>query len=416
MDNVTHTLFALTLARTPLGRGGRGTTAALVLASNAPDIDIVATLGGSANYLTWHRGPTHGPLGIVGLGVLAAALVWLGRRVLDSMRPEPQRQPLGVTPETGDPPSGPRTWGPPSASAKASADRRSLGEGWSGGPNRLPSLTLRPGKPDLTNDVATSDGAPLTRDAPFATLIIISVIGVLLHILMDLPTSYGTRLLSPFSWRWYAMDLMPIIDVYLWMILAGGLLAGSWRPRARQRSAAIALALMAANYGIRVVAHQEALASAAQVYGPALPAPCDPSAAFGSLLDSWPHAGGSSCLVDTAAIPSFGSPFEWRIIAQLPDEYFEISGNDAERIANRWTPQVLAAARTRTAQVLLGFSRFPVAWEFARPSGGATVQFTDMRFAMGLANRPLQAGRSALFTVTVTVGPRNEILEERLGQ
>lgn len=340
MDNVTHTLFALTLARTPLGRGGRGTTAALVLASNAPDIDIVATLGGPANYLTWHRGPTHGPLGVVGLGVLTAALVWLGGRTIKS-------------------------WGPPS-------------------------------------------GAP--------RLVIVSTIGVLLHILMDLPTSYGTRLLSPFSWRWYAMDLMPIIDVYLWMILAAGLVAGSWRPRARHRSAAIALALMAANYGIRVAAHQEALGTAARVYGPTLPAPCEPSAAFGSLVDSWPRAGGSSCLVDTAAIPSFSSPFEWRIIARLPGEYVEISGNEAARIANRWTPQVSAAARTRTAQVLLGFSRFPVAWEFARPSGGATVQFTDMRFAVGLANRPLRAARSALFTVTVAVGPHDEILEERLGQ
>jgi inner membrane protein len=258
--------------------------------------------------------------------------------------------------------------------------------------------------------------ANVWADAPFARLVIISTVGVLLHILMDLPTSYGTRLLSPFSWRWYAMDLMPIIDVYLWMILAAGLLAGSWRPRARQRSAAIALALMAGNYGIRVAAHQEALAAAAQVYGPTLPAPCDPSAAFGSLLDSWPQAGGSSCLVDTAAMPSFGSPFEWRVIAQLPGEYVEISGNDAARIANHWTPQVSAAARTRTAQVLLGFSRFPVAWEIARPSGGATVQFTDLRFAMGLANRPPQAGRSALFTVTVTVGPDNEILKERLGE
>ena len=24
--------------------------------------------GGAANYLRWHRGPTHGPLGVVGLG------------------------------------------------------------------------------------------------------------------------------------------------------------------------------------------------------------------------------------------------------------------------------------------------------------------------------------------------------------
>jgi inner membrane protein len=55
LDNLTHSLFGLTLARTPLGRGGRASTIALVLASNAPDIDIVATAGGSTKYLEWHR-------------------------------------------------------------------------------------------------------------------------------------------------------------------------------------------------------------------------------------------------------------------------------------------------------------------------------------------------------------------------
>ena len=65
MDNLTHTLFALTLARTALGRAGRGTTAALVIASNAPDLDIVTTAGGAVSYLRWHRGPTHGPLGLL---------------------------------------------------------------------------------------------------------------------------------------------------------------------------------------------------------------------------------------------------------------------------------------------------------------------------------------------------------------
>src|SRR4051794_25747170 len=83
MDNVTHTLFALTLARTPLGRAGRGTTAALILASNAPDIDIVATAAGAISYLKWHRGPTHGPLGVVALGALAAGIVWYGRKLWD---------------------------------------------------------------------------------------------------------------------------------------------------------------------------------------------------------------------------------------------------------------------------------------------------------------------------------------------
>ena len=31
-----------------------------------------------------------------------------------------------------------------------------------------------------------------------------AMIGVLCHILMDFPTSYGTRLLSPFDWHWFA--------------------------------------------------------------------------------------------------------------------------------------------------------------------------------------------------------------------
>ena len=76
MDNVTHTLFGATLARIPLARAGRGTTAALLLASNAPDIDIVTAAGGALGYLEWHRGPTHGAPGIIGLGVMTAAIVW----------------------------------------------------------------------------------------------------------------------------------------------------------------------------------------------------------------------------------------------------------------------------------------------------------------------------------------------------
>src|SRR5919204_5552167 len=76
MDNVTHTLFGLTLARTALARAGRGTTAALIIASNIPDIDVVSAAGGTVGYLKWHRGPTHGPLGIIALGVATAVIVW----------------------------------------------------------------------------------------------------------------------------------------------------------------------------------------------------------------------------------------------------------------------------------------------------------------------------------------------------
>ena len=154
MDNVTHTLFALTLARTPLARAGRGTAVALVLASNAPDIDIVATFGGAAQLPdagTAARRTARSASS--GSACVVASLVWIARR----------------------------------------ARRR-----------------------DRSDEL----------DAPFRMLVPIAVIGVLCHVLMDLPTSYGTRLLSPFDWHWFAVDWMPIVDVYLLFALAAGLLFG----------------------------------------------------------------------------------------------------------------------------------------------------------------------------------------------
>jgi membrane-bound metal-dependent hydrolase YbcI (DUF457 family) len=76
VDSLTHSLFAVTLGRTSLGQGG-GTTLALVVASNMPDIDIVATGWDALEYLRWHRGPTHGRLAIVVLALPAAAIAWL---------------------------------------------------------------------------------------------------------------------------------------------------------------------------------------------------------------------------------------------------------------------------------------------------------------------------------------------------
>ena len=373
MDNITHTLFALTLARTRLGRGERGTTAALVLGSNAPDIDIVATFGGAANYLAWHRGPTHGPLGVVGLGLVTAALVWGGRTILKSS-------------------------GPPS-----------------GGTIRL--------KPDPT--------APRTRDAPFGTLVIVSMIGVLLHILMDLPTSYGTRLLSPFSWRWYAIDLLPIIDIYLLAALAAGLVLGRGSAEAGRKWAAIVFLLMAVDYGGRAIAHHEALHLTEVLVGATLPPACDQEAAR-SLVDSWPpivpspNAGGP-CTLDTAATPTFLSPFQWRVIRRLPETYWVYDVDTLDRrapwsrrsddrgvmVANQWTPAVLEAAGTRTAQVFLGFSRFPDAAASVDPGRITTVTFTDLRFAVVDPARDIR--RPAPFTLTVKLGPEHDILQERLG-
>jgi membrane-bound metal-dependent hydrolase YbcI (DUF457 family) len=384
MDNVTHTLFAATLARTPLSRAGRGTTAALILASNAPDIDIVATAGGAVKYLTWHRGLTHGPLGVVGLGLVTAGLVWIGRRIDDQRRARRGSTPIG----------------------------------------------------------RTAAAAP-TRDPPasFGMLVAVSILGVLLHVLMDLPTSYGTRILSPFDWHWFAMDWIPIVDVYLLTVLVIGMLGRS-SPAQRRVKAAVVLALMAANYGVRAASHHQALELAPQLFGPALPQPCDPPMPDPRPIESWPRpkapsnpVGGTRCLVEIAAMPSFTSPFSWRIIAQMsnayeihdidlldrrfrePEEESEVPWRLTLRYPNVWTPAVEKAASTHLGQVFLAFSRFPAARSVVDGQGTTTVRWSDMRFAggpLGLDQQP--ARRVNPFTAIVRIGPDGRILEEALGR
>jgi membrane-bound metal-dependent hydrolase YbcI (DUF457 family) len=373
MDNLTHTLFAATLARTPLGRG-RGATTALLLASNAPDIDIVATIGGAATYLQWHRGPTHGPLGIIALGLATAGLVWTGFHRVDRGRN--------------------------------------------------------------------------SEHAPYRRLAAVSIAGVLLHVLMDFPTSYGSRVLSPFDWYWYAVDLMPIIDVYLLGILALGLiLAGRERqelplfrrlPSRRQRWAIAALALMVLNYGLRAVTHQWALTVAPRALGSGLPDRCDGTAAEALFVERWPRpvpAGAQppagSCLIQIAAVPTFRSPFAWRVIAQLSDAY-EIreidlldldrqdigtqtaAGTFHERHPNRWTPAVESAAGAPMARVFLGFSRFPAV--AARVEGdGTTVHWRDVRFGPVGVSADAESGRDGPFQLVVRLTPDGRVIEENFG-
>lgn len=59
MDNLTHSLVGLFLARAGLNRLAPDATAAMILAANLPDADIVAGVGGAPAYLEWHRGWTH---------------------------------------------------------------------------------------------------------------------------------------------------------------------------------------------------------------------------------------------------------------------------------------------------------------------------------------------------------------------
>jgi inner membrane protein len=76
MDNIAHTLAGLALARAGLGQKSAGATAALVIASNLPDADLVARFFGTTSYLEHHRGVSHS---IVAAPLVALALAALLR-------------------------------------------------------------------------------------------------------------------------------------------------------------------------------------------------------------------------------------------------------------------------------------------------------------------------------------------------
>ena len=74
---------------------------------------------------------------------------------------------------------------------------------------------------------------PATRaSVRFGPLFLLALIGTLSHPAFDWLNNYGVRLLEPFSSRWSYGDSIFIIDVWMWVILIGGLI---WSRLAEKR-------------------------------------------------------------------------------------------------------------------------------------------------------------------------------------
>lgn len=78
MDPITHTMVGATMARAGLDRRTPLAAATLMLAANAPDIDIVTMFAGSFDGIAFRRGWTHGPvaLGVLPFILTALVLAW----------------------------------------------------------------------------------------------------------------------------------------------------------------------------------------------------------------------------------------------------------------------------------------------------------------------------------------------------
>ena len=94
MDPITHTLAGATLACAGLDRRTPLATATLMLAANAPDIDIAAAFAGQNSALAWRRGWTHGPVAWLLLPFIVTVIMiawdrWVRRRRTPNADPAP---------------------------------------------------------------------------------------------------------------------------------------------------------------------------------------------------------------------------------------------------------------------------------------------------------------------------------------
>lgn len=88
MDNLTHTLAGILLARAGLARLVPRATVLAVAAANLPDLDIVSGAGSSLCYLAAHRGFTHAFFWLPLVALAPLPLWWLWARRRQSLRPK----------------------------------------------------------------------------------------------------------------------------------------------------------------------------------------------------------------------------------------------------------------------------------------------------------------------------------------
>ena len=215
----------------------------------------------------------------------------------------------------------------------------------------------------------TGDGPPIRP----RQLLLLSYIGVVTHVLMDLLNNYGVRLLMPFDRRWFYGDVLFINDPWLWIVLGVGI----WLARKRHSPApARGALLLASTYVFAMVlsarvARAEMIDRWQQVEGTA------PRALMVGPVPVTPLR--RAVILDAGDRYETGE-FQWRPRSVRFDQAM-IPKNDTDS-------RVFRARSAPNIAAFLVWSRFPF-WTFEPVPGGTRVTVQDMRFAggNGLARR-----------------------------
>jgi inner membrane protein len=198
-------------------------------------------------------------------------------------------------------------------------------------------------------------------------LLLLSYIGVILHVLMDLLNTYGVRLLMPFSQHWFYGDVLFIIDPWLWLALGTGVLLSIRRraPNWSRASLAVAAVYVLAMLVSARAARAEMIDRWQQVEGQ------PPQALMVGPIPVTP--------LQRQLIIDAGDRYETGIFAWQPRnirfDADDVPKNDAD-------PRVAMARKAPNIRAFLIWSRFPF-WTFEPVEGGTRVTVGDMRFNGG---------------------------------
>jgi len=305
------------MARAGFNRRTALATLTMTLAAEANDIDIVTYFRGSTFGFAHHRGITHTFLGVPFVAAAVLLLVWLIER-----------------------------------------------------------LRLRFGNQEKRLARLRKRGLP--ADPRWGLLYLLAIFASLVHILLDYTNNYGVRPFAPFSYRWYASDIVFIYEPLLYVALLGGLVLPSLfalineeigsRPRKPrgQIGAIMALVGVIAVWGVRAYEHRKAV----------------------SALESRVYQGVDPIRVGAFAYPL--NPFHWYGVAETPSFYARMPVVDGEvdpqgEMAIRYKPEesdvTRAARQTYLGRVYLDWARFPILETETREDPKRfSVHFLDMRF------------------------------------
>jgi len=213
----------------------------------------------------------------------------------------------------------------------------------------------------------------LSLTAPW--LLLAALLGTASHLLLDFTNSYGVRPFLPFSARWYAWDIMFIVDPLLLSLLTLGL-GVPWLLRmvseevgARQprliKGAIFSLCALVAWWGLRDFAHRRAL----------------------SILDSRTYAEENPLRL--GAFPSPGNPFVWTGVVETEGFLHVLrvnawNSNSPPEEAGTFnkleaSPALEAARKTRTGRIFMDFARFP-SGHLEESADGFLVSLRDLRY------------------------------------